>query len=89
MINQHPEAPSTLFDYVEEDSDTSFDEEGIEVKVYTDPLRLEHPNARISPDGTEVVISTNRHGEDCECVSHAEALAYIAANWLEDDVATN
>jgi len=30
MINQHPEAPSNLFDYVEEDSDTSFDEECIE-----------------------------------------------------------
>lgn len=48
------------------------------------PLRLQYPDARVSPDGKEVVVSTNL-GNGTH--TWEEAVAYITSNWeVEDDL---
>lgn len=42
-----------------------------------------HPNARVNAAKTEVVLSCNNHEAPCSCITHAEAVTYIAANWTK------
>ena len=50
----------------------------------TSPLKDKHPRPRVSLDKTEVVISTNYHDKDCNCLTHQEAIDHINNNWPEE-----
>lgn len=53
----------------------------VTIEEYEKDYKDAHPNARVSPDGCEVVISCNLHGGDCSCITHDEAITYIEKNW--------
>lgn len=40
-----------------------------------------HPYARVNIEEAEVVLSCNAHGDNCNCLTHKQALEHIDANW--------
>jgi hypothetical protein len=53
----------------------------ITIEEYNKKYKKSHPDARVSPDGKEVVIST--HDSD---ISHDDAIKYIKDNWVYNDL---
>ena len=55
------------------------------LEEYNDNFKESHPHARINEENTEVVLSCNTHENNCDCVTHEQAVNHIKSNWKQTE----